>query len=61
MGIGAHPAAVMADQKKIAIARQFIAGIGDDAVLSSAQRRTTRHREIDAVIVKTAFLGAETR
>ena len=58
MRIGRDPAARMLDQKEIAVAAQFVAGIGDDPGIDGLNRRAARCRNIDPVIVGAVRPGA---
>ena len=51
MRIGADPTAWMLYQHEVAVAAQFVAGIGDNTALDRGDRGATRRRDVDPVIV----------
>ena len=59
MSVSRHEAVRVTDQHEIAVAFEFVAGIGDDAVVGGLDRRAFRHRQIDAVVLRAVRLGAE--
>src|SRR5262249_61097289 len=61
MRVGRHPVIGMADQNEIAVTLEFVAGIGDDAILSRHHRGSLRHGEVDAVLFAAVSLVAAAR
>ena len=60
VAIGRHPPVGVFDQKKVAKTAEPGAGVGDNTVFRRFDRRAARRRDIDPVIVQTAFAGTET-
>ena len=61
VAVGGHPPVGMAQDQKVAEARQLVAGIDDDAVLGRVHRGAARRRDVDAVVVQPAALRPEAR
>src|SRR4051794_24741449 len=59
MGIGGDVAVRMAPQTQIAVTLQLAARIGDHAILGGLDRGALRHRDVDAIVLAAALLGAE--
>src|SRR5207302_1799524 len=51
MRVGADPTARMLYQDEVAVAAQFVAGIGDNAAFDRGDRGAARRRDVDPIIV----------
>src|SRR3954451_4594539 len=59
VSIGGDEAIGMPHQHEVAIALEFAARVGDDALLGRLDRGSFRHRDVDAVVLSGARLRAE--